>query len=155
MQSIRLDLVADVANDQRLAIGGAAFLLWRRRRFSVVYNIDPAVLDEALAVVCSRLKLELNRSASRLLIGTTKPETAGVAVRVPGSFAAAPLLGNGASENLPLAGLALEPVARQDQEILGHGGVRLRARVRPRPVRRPGAPAELPPPPRPPRWSAS
>ena len=91
-----------------LVIGGAALLLWRRRRFSVVYNIDPAVLDEALAVVCGRLKLEMARMANRIQIGAAAPQAAGAlreAVRV------AYPLGDGVADAGSQAGasLALDP----------------------------------------------
>jgi hypothetical protein len=51
-----------------LVVGGAAYLLWRRRRITAIYNIDPQQLDEALSQVVARLGLLTTRIANRLFI---------------------------------------------------------------------------------------
>jgi hypothetical protein len=59
-----------------VVVGGAAFLLWQRRRTTSIYNIEPAQLDELLAQVLSRLDLPATRVANRYFIN---PGVRGVA----------------------------------------------------------------------------
>jgi hypothetical protein len=51
-------------------IGGALWLLRRRRAFTVIYNIDPALFDEALRQVLDHLHLQSARAGNRLTIRT-------------------------------------------------------------------------------------
>jgi hypothetical protein len=48
-----------------LVVAGAAWLLASRRRFTSVYNVDPAVLDETLGQALARLGLEWSRAGSK------------------------------------------------------------------------------------------
>jgi hypothetical protein len=56
-----------------LVVGGAVYLLNRRRNMSVIYNIQPGLLDEALAQVGARLKLEYQRVGNRVSFGPAAP----------------------------------------------------------------------------------
>ncbi len=56
-------------------LGGAAFLLWRRRGVTVVYNAEPPLLEEALARSLDRLGLEGALVANRLYIGFRSDKT--------------------------------------------------------------------------------
>src|SRR5262245_55001155 len=40
-----------------LVVGGAAFLLWRRRRMTAIYNVDPIVVETVLGQVLERWQL--------------------------------------------------------------------------------------------------
>jgi len=97
-----------------VVIGGSAFLLWQRRHSAVVYNVEPPVLDDALAHVCQRLKLESVRVGNRILIRPS-PETAqAMSEFEAGAEAAQPSLsydGNGDAGTRPgfSAGLELDP----------------------------------------------
>jgi hypothetical protein len=57
-----------------LVVGGAAFLLWQRRRTTVIYNIDPQQLDDVLDQVLSRLGLPATRVANRIFIRAKQEE---------------------------------------------------------------------------------
>lgn len=52
-----------------VVVAGAAFLLWVRRRKTVIYNIDPAAFEKVLGIVVSRMGLERTRSAELFVIG--------------------------------------------------------------------------------------
>ncbi|MBL8798186.1 MAG: hypothetical protein JNM56_30100 [Planctomycetia bacterium] len=49
-----------------LVVAGSALLLRLRRRYTVIYNVEPAVLDEALQQVCLRLNLNAERIGNRV-----------------------------------------------------------------------------------------
>jgi hypothetical protein len=65
-----------------LVVGGSAFLLLRRRHVTAVYNVDPAVAEDALAEVCQVLGVHPVRSGNLFLfgivIGRTPPARFGV-----------------------------------------------------------------------------
>jgi hypothetical protein len=50
-------------------VGGIAFLFWRQRNLTCVYNVDPAVLEHALNDVCEQFGLEPVRSGNLFLFG--------------------------------------------------------------------------------------
>jgi hypothetical protein len=59
-------------------VAGAALLLWRRRSQLVIYNIEPPVLDEALAHALDRLGLSWSRSDAHVCIGVaSRPSESG------------------------------------------------------------------------------
>ncbi len=49
--------------------GAGVFLIWWRRRSSVVYNADPAVFDEILARTLDQVGVEWTRMGNRVFIG--------------------------------------------------------------------------------------
>lgn len=49
--------------------GGASLLLWRRRRATAIYNVEPDALDHALARVLTDLGLEWARSSRQFYVG--------------------------------------------------------------------------------------
>jgi hypothetical protein len=51
-----------------LVFGGSFLLLWRRRRWTVIYNMPPHMLDEILANVLGQLGLTGSRSGNRVMI---------------------------------------------------------------------------------------
>jgi hypothetical protein len=51
-----------------LVIAGSGLLLWQRRLVTAVYNIDPPVLDGALARVLDSLGLQWTRAGNRVLV---------------------------------------------------------------------------------------
>jgi LPXTG-motif cell wall-anchored protein len=55
-----------------LIIGGAAWLLWRRRKVSVIYNVEPGALDAVLAQTLEHLQLGWTRVADRIFIGPVR-----------------------------------------------------------------------------------
>jgi hypothetical protein len=55
-----------------VVVAGAAFLLWLQRKQTVVYNIDLASFEEALAAACARLGLHPARSATSYLFDPDK-----------------------------------------------------------------------------------
>jgi hypothetical protein len=52
-----------------LVVGGALLLLWARRRRTLVYNVDPAVLETVLTRALSRLGLPWERRGNRYYLG--------------------------------------------------------------------------------------
>jgi hypothetical protein len=52
-----------------LVVAGSAFLLWRRRHLTAVYNVDPAVAEDVLAEVCQGLGVRPVRSGNLFLFG--------------------------------------------------------------------------------------
>jgi len=52
-----------------LVLGGSAFLLWRRRRVTIIYNVLPGVLQHSLGRVFERLRLAPVRVANRIIFG--------------------------------------------------------------------------------------
>jgi hypothetical protein len=50
-------------------VGGVAYLFWRQRHLTCVYNVDPAVLEHALGEVCEQLGLDPARSGNLFLFG--------------------------------------------------------------------------------------
>jgi hypothetical protein len=51
-----------------LVFAGSFWLLWRRRRWTAIYNISPHMLDDVFAVVMSQLGLSATRSGNRVII---------------------------------------------------------------------------------------
>jgi hypothetical protein len=49
-------------------------MLWRRQPYTVIYNIEPAVLDELLPATCARLGLDAVRVGNRVNIYGTAAE---------------------------------------------------------------------------------
>lgn len=77
-----------------LVLGGAAFILWRRRQVTVIYNIERPLLEEALSLTLDRLALEGAVVGNRVYIGARSgPGEAAAEPRVE-TFQAA---GNGLS----------------------------------------------------------
>jgi hypothetical protein len=60
-----------------LVVVGVAVLLWRRRRVTVIYNAEPALIEEALARTLDRLGLEGALVGNRLFIGLHSATEAG------------------------------------------------------------------------------
>ena len=58
-------------------VAGAAWLLWRQRHLTAVYNIDRDLLEEALGRACDRLGLNPIRSGNLFLFGPSFEATAG------------------------------------------------------------------------------
>jgi len=59
-----------------LVVAGSAFMLWRQRAFTSIYNVTPGILDKALQRVLDRLGLNPVRSGhSYLFTGTLVPVT--------------------------------------------------------------------------------
>jgi hypothetical protein len=52
-----------------LVVGGAALMLRRRRHCTAIYNVEPEVVEEALAETCTHLGLSPVRSGNLLLFG--------------------------------------------------------------------------------------
>lgn len=68
-----------------LVFGGSFWLLWRRRKWTVIYNVPPNMLDEIFGVVLGQLGLSATRSGNRVLI-----RSADVAASEPASEAIQP-----------------------------------------------------------------
>ncbi len=64
-----------------LVLGGSVLLLWRRRNVLSVYNVEPAVLDQALAGVLDKLGLAWTRARGRIFIGFRLPAAEGALAR--------------------------------------------------------------------------
>lgn len=58
-----------------LILGGALLVMRRRRLVTVIYNVEPSMLDEALGKVCGRLKLDSVRVANRLQLRLAPAES--------------------------------------------------------------------------------
>ncbi len=56
-------------------VAGSAWLLWRRRRSTAVYNIDPAAADKLLPELLDRLDLPWFRRGGAYYIGFPNPTT--------------------------------------------------------------------------------
>src|SRR5207253_5362219 len=69
-----------------LVVGGAAFLLWRRRRMTAIYNVDPAVVETVLGQVLERWQLSFVQIGNVL---TFEPEASPGPAPAPGAPAAA------------------------------------------------------------------
>jgi len=75
-----------------LVVGGCAFLLWRRRRMTAIYNVEPTVVETVLSQVLERWQLPFVQTGNVL---TFEPETAPTPVGptpvapAPGSLGAA------------------------------------------------------------------
>ncbi|HXG09353.1 MAG TPA: hypothetical protein VNK04_06150 [Gemmataceae bacterium] len=52
-----------------VVVGGAGLLLWSRRNQLAIYNIEPAVFDEALAQALDRLGLAWSRAGQQVYLG--------------------------------------------------------------------------------------
>ncbi len=52
-----------------LVVTGSAYLLFRRRHLTAIYNVDPAAAEEALAEVCQGLGVQPVRSGNLFLFG--------------------------------------------------------------------------------------
>ncbi|MBI1917544.1 MAG: hypothetical protein HYS12_22835 [Planctomycetes bacterium] len=65
-----------------LVVGGAAFLLWRRRRMTAIYNVDPAVVETVLGQVLERWQLPFVQTGNVL---TFEPEASAVPAPAPGA----------------------------------------------------------------------
>lgn len=53
-----------------VVVGGSAFLFWRQRPLTSIYNADAAVMEQALSRVCDRLGLSPLRSGNLYVFGT-------------------------------------------------------------------------------------
>lgn len=75
-------------------VAGAAFLLWRRRRLTAIYNVDPLVVETALGQVIERWQLPFVQSGNLLTFepdnGTTRKGLAVPAGETPAGPAALP-----------------------------------------------------------------
>jgi hypothetical protein len=65
-----------------VVVVGAAFLLWRRRRMTAIYNVDPAVVETVLGEVLERWQLPFVQTGNVL---TFEPETSAVPAAAPGA----------------------------------------------------------------------
>jgi len=84
-------------------VGGCAYQLWQRTWSTSVYNVEPAVFDDALAGVLDGLGLSWARAGARYFLRYPTPARAGA---VPRHAGAVPLPGgleggNGGSKDLP------------------------------------------------------
>jgi hypothetical protein len=61
-----------------VVVGGSFLLLWRRRHVTVVYNVEPAVLDTVLESILDRFGLPWARNQQHILIGARSPVAQGV-----------------------------------------------------------------------------
>jgi hypothetical protein len=52
-----------------LVVGGATWLLRRRRHLTAIYNVEPAIVEKALLEACDRLGLCPDRSGKMFLFG--------------------------------------------------------------------------------------
>lgn len=52
-----------------LVVGGGALMLWWRSRKTVIYNVDPTVLERLLLQSFDKLGFETNRLGNRIFIG--------------------------------------------------------------------------------------
>jgi hypothetical protein len=50
-------------------LGGAIFLIWTRRNTLVIYNVEPQILDSALARAAQRLDLKMEHRGNQLSFG--------------------------------------------------------------------------------------
>jgi LPXTG-motif cell wall-anchored protein len=64
-------------------LGGAAYLLWRRRNKLSIYNIDADVLDQALQETLHRLGVDGSRMANRLVLHVPAMTTAASGTPAP------------------------------------------------------------------------
>jgi hypothetical protein len=64
-------------------VGGSAWLLWRARRLTSVYNVAPGVVEELLAEVCLSFGLDPVRSGNLFVFGMTLPVPARGVGRAP------------------------------------------------------------------------
>lgn len=85
-----------------VVLAGAAFLLWRRRLATAIYNVDPPVFRDRLARVLDHLQLDWAWGEQRVFIGA--PRSGKAAAALP--------------ENIP--GLADEPPPRHAVATLSH-----------------------------------
>jgi hypothetical protein len=51
-----------------VVLGGCAWMMWRRRTVTCIYNVEPEVVDEILARILDRLGLEWVRNADRIFM---------------------------------------------------------------------------------------
>jgi hypothetical protein len=61
-----------------LVVGGAAFMLRRRRHCTAIYNVEPEAVEEALAETCMHLGLSPVRSGNLLLFGVAVGRAGGL-----------------------------------------------------------------------------
>lgn len=94
-----------------VVVGGSAFLLWRQRNLTAIYNITPGILEKALQRVLDRLGLHPLRSGHAYLF-TEQPAPVGKS-RLPAEGIQAPHL-------LPLLAQApeMEAVPVEEKPIL-------------------------------------
>jgi hypothetical protein len=95
-------------------VGGTAVLLWQRRNQVAIYNIEPAVLDEALELVLDRLGLSWSRSGHQVYVGfAASPANPGrkVEAEVPDEIKPAPFASAGEMAG-SAARLELDPSPR-------------------------------------------
>ncbi len=52
-----------------LVVGGAAFLLWRQRTLTAIYNVEAAQVERALTQICAKLGLNPVQSGGLFLFG--------------------------------------------------------------------------------------
>jgi hypothetical protein len=84
-----------------LVVGGAAFMLWRRRKTTAIYNVDVPTLQTALTEVLERLGLSWTRAGKQLFIRPGDGPRDGVALMqegVPVTTRAQALIGAEARE---------------------------------------------------------
>jgi hypothetical protein len=102
-----------------LIVGGAAFLLLRRRHVTAIYNVDPAVAEDALAEVCQGLGVQPVRSGNLFLfgivVGRTPPTRFGIREGIQ------------APHYLPVEGVALSgsapPAEAPGRDLLGQAAI--------------------------------
>jgi hypothetical protein len=72
-------------------LGGAAYLFWRARATTTVYNVDPPALETALATTCDRLGLAPVRSGNLYVFGAAPATAAELAGASSEGIQASPL----------------------------------------------------------------
>jgi hypothetical protein len=69
-----------------LVAGGAAFFLWRSRRLTAVYNVDPGALQAALPLAVQRLGVEASRSGDQYVFADPVAPVSSVAAKDPAAL---------------------------------------------------------------------
>lgn len=111
-----------------LVVGGAAFLLWRQRHLTAIYNADIEQVEAALEETCERLHLQPVRSGEMFLFGLSlgspseRRDSNGERIQAPHYLPAAARVGArtvpaGMSEPASGGGL-VDPVALEQAAIL-------------------------------------
>jgi hypothetical protein len=111
-----------------LVVGGAAFLLWRQRHLTAIYNADVEQVETAVEEICERLHLQPVRSGGLFLFGlspgspTDRRDSNGEPIQAPHYLPAAARVGAravpaGVSETALGAGRA-DPLVLEQAAIL-------------------------------------
>jgi hypothetical protein len=103
-----------------LVVGGAAYLLFRRRHLTAIYNVDPVAVEEALAEVCQGLGVQPVRSGNLFLFGMMVGRSPAARVGVREGIQAPHYLPADGRKALPRTAAAAAPAG---SDLLGQAAI--------------------------------